>query len=97
MPSLGRTLVTMVARDNKDFADLRLESTGEPSRSISMFSVETMDHALAIVGTMDDLIDFASAILGRVYSWPLMNHHADWFDEADNEMLGKVMNNGNGS
>lgn len=97
MPFLVKTLVTLVARDNKDFADLRLDTTGEPSRKYSVFSVETTDHALAIAGTMDELIDFASAILGRVYSWPLVNHHSDWFDEVDNEMLGKAVSNGNGS
>jgi hypothetical protein len=97
MSSLVKTLVTFIARGNKDFADLRLESTGEPSRKYSVFSVETTDHALAITGTMDELIDFASAILSRVYSWPLVNHHSDWFDEADNEMLGKAVSNGNGS
>jgi hypothetical protein len=97
MPSLAKTLVTFVASDNTDFADLRLESTGEPSRQYSVFSVETTDHALAIAGTMDELIDFASAILGRVYSWPIVNHHNDWFDEADNQILGKAVSNGNGS
>jgi hypothetical protein len=50
--------------------DLDKEST--------LFHLLSEDNGISLLGTFDQLIDFASDIMQKVWSWSLVSGHSDW-------------------
>lgn len=54
-------------------------TNGDPDdKSDAFFTVSSADGKLMIVGTFDDIVKFASDLIVKMYSWPVITGHVDW-------------------
>ncbi len=81
MPSLINYLVTVDTRCVPKFVPAIPVSEGPIDRDSTVFQVLAEDEGLSFIGTYDELIAYAVAIMQSAYSWALHSHHSEWFGD----------------
>ena len=74
--SKGRVAVDVVALEGLCRAEVFTQI--DETRTGTLLIVPTVKSRLVFLGTPDQLLDFASAILGSVYSWIIASGHYGW-------------------
>lgn len=89
-------LVTIAARHMGPMAlPVPLDDT-DMQRETSVFHLVSESSQLSIVGTFDDIIEFATDIMVKMMTWPIVTQHREWLTEAD-MLITREAGNGNGS
>lgn len=91
MSSKFTTLVTISAKESAEFQLPVVMGNGDGTRKTMQFTVMTPDGQLGVYGTFDEILDFAAAIMGRMFSWPLLNGEQNWFGEDDMQIIEKAV------
>jgi len=92
-----KAMISVSAAGNSEFELPELVDGDPVDRDKTRFYVSTADHGLAVFGTFDEIIDFASAILASMYSWPLVTGRTDWFTAEDSATIREGLGYGNGT
>lgn len=75
---------TMCIIDLRQCIQMRMPATPDADsaeRYTTVFSMDDVDGGLTIVGTYDQLMDFAADIAQKAMSWPLVTKHTDWLGD----------------
>lgn len=75
---------TMCIIDLRQGVEMRIPVTSDAKpaeRDTTIFSMDDVDSSLTIVGTYDQLMDFAADIAQKAMSWPLVTKHVDWLGD----------------
>jgi hypothetical protein len=68
-----------VPTDKTGELELPVLVIGEPDdREGALFSVVDSTGSVEITGTYDSIIKFASDLIVKMYSWPVISGHVDW-------------------
>lgn len=101
MPCSGSVIVTVDVSDRRQFGPVISMSPNAKTRAGTVLNISTTDLEFGLLGTVDELLDYASDIVGSVYSWILANGHADWLDgpaaDTESEAAGHGGNEQQGS
>jgi len=79
--SKGKITVDVRALKALQVADVAYQI--DNTKTGTVLNVPATGQPVVFTGTVGELQDFASGILGSVYSWMLANKHEDWFTEGD--------------
>jgi DNA-binding transcriptional ArsR family regulator len=96
VPYSNSLLVTIAARQIGLMSLPMPIDEGEQNRETSMFHLVSESSQLSIVGTFDEIIEFATDIMVKMMTWPIVTQHREWLTEAD-MVITREAGNGNGS
>jgi hypothetical protein len=82
--------------------DVKLElpcnaNSPDKGRDGTVFIMSTENDYIHFVGTFDQLADFASDMLAKLFTWPAVTGHSDWFGPEDQAWLMEGIKNANRS
>lgn len=81
MNSSPNLLVTVHAKGHPKFGIPVPLETENVSRESTVFHIVAADSSISILGTYDELLDFAADIGHKVMSWPIVSGRSDWFGQ----------------
>ncbi len=90
MNSKDKILVTISAANQAPMMFPIPVGAERDSREKTIFHMSSQDGVVNILGTYDEILDFASGIMAKMFSWPLMTGHSDWFNDVDHDMIGRM-------
>jgi hypothetical protein len=94
MPCSGNVVVTYGVKGRSEFGPVAVTSEGEPSRAATVLNVSSKDLEFSMLGTIDELLDFASDLVHTIYSWMLTNGHSDWLEKLASETESEAAGDG---
>lgn len=78
MPCSNPLAVTIDATQHSDFDLPEVVVTDGHTKDSTVFLLGTKASGFSILGTFDEILSFASSIVGAMYSWPIRAGHEEW-------------------
>lgn len=95
MPSLHNLLVTVETKEAAPFKIAVPISDPPFDRDRTLFHLISEDEQLSFIGTYDQILNYASDMVQKVWSWAITSHHYDWFGTEVKSTEQEVDGNGN--
>lgn len=77
----SRTAITVAVGKEPQFTTILAPLSKEEARDTTALHITTCAEAIGFIGTMDELLDFATAMEHQVYMWAIKNGHSDWIGQ----------------
>jgi hypothetical protein len=74
-------MVSVDVIGNGDFGQPVVVDDKVHCKKCTVFYLANADETFALYGTFDELLDFSAGIARSMYSWPIVNGHADWLGD----------------
>jgi len=89
-----KLVTTVNAARVHDFNKMIPVVMADDSRDSTIFLVAEESESFSILGTFDQIIDFATAIMAEAYTWILTNNRGDWLTGEDQAMIREAAGDG---
>jgi hypothetical protein len=93
MSSSAKTMCVIDLRQKVVMRVPTAQNSKPADRATTVFSMDDVDGTLTLIGTYDQLLDFAADIGKMAMSWTLVTGHSNWLGDDIQAMTREVASN----